>query len=227
MSSLYGSRGDHVAAAPQLRLGGAPGNANGLAETAARSGVDRRYDAQVLRQHAMAGIGSGQQRNNLDDALFSDLHRLPAVRSPDDGIGEIWRIEQSVRAFDEDGADLLDEAIEVVDVGQIEPALERCAEFGVGDLLRFELFPTARVNEDRVRKIDLSVGEAAIKLVPNEKGEAENEKRLASIRARAASGTSSRTPPRPIASSCASVRSPLPRSMLMRCSPRSPRATPA
>jgi hypothetical protein len=89
----------------------------------------------------MAGIGSGQQRDNLDNALFADLRGLPAVRSSDDDVGEVGRIQQSVRAFDEDRADLLDEAIEVEDVGQIEPALERGPELGVGDLLRFELFP--------------------------------------------------------------------------------------
>src|SRR6202035_1388307 len=108
---------------------------------------------------------------------------LPAMRPSDDDVGKIGRIEQSVRAFDEDRPDLLDEAIEVENAGQIEPMLERGPEFGVGDLLRFELFPTAGMNEDCVRKIDLSVGEGPVKLVPNEKGKAENEKRLGAVRA--------------------------------------------
>ena len=60
-SRVMSSRRDHVAAASQLRLRGATGNSDGLAETAACSGVDRRHDAHVLRQHAVAGIGSRQQ----------------------------------------------------------------------------------------------------------------------------------------------------------------------
>ena len=79
----------------------------------------------------MAGIRAGQQRDNLDNALFSDVRGLPAMRPSDDDVGKIGRIEQSVRAFDEDRPDLLDEAIEVENVGQIEPALERGPEFGV------------------------------------------------------------------------------------------------
>src|ERR1700693_2259162 len=183
MSSLYRSRGDHVAAAPQLSLRGATGNPDGLAETAASSSVNRRSDAHVLGQHAMTGIGSRQQRNDLDNAFFSNLRRLPAVRSAHNDVGEIGRVEQSVRAFDENGPDLLDEPIEVENVGQIEPALERGSELGVGDLLRFELFPAAGVNENRVGKIDLAIGESPIKLVPNEKGKAENEKWLRAVRA--------------------------------------------
>src|ERR1700679_328291 len=148
LSSLYRSRGDSVAAASQLGLRGATDNTDRLAETAAPSSVNRRDDAHVLRQHAMAGGRAGQQRDNLDDALFANISRLPAVWSPHDDVGEIGRIQQSVRAFDEDGADLLDEAIEIEDVGQIEPAFERSPELGVGDLLRFELFPAARMDED-------------------------------------------------------------------------------
>src|SRR3984885_3298821 len=183
VSLLCRSRGDHVAATSELSLRGATGNPDGLAETAASSSVDRRDDAHVLGQHAMTGIGSRQQRNDLDNAFFSNLHRLPAVRSPHNDVGEIGWIEQSVRAFDEDGPDLLDETIEVENVHQIEPALKRGPEVGVGDLLRLELFPTARMDEDRVGKIDLAIGEGSIKLVPNEKSEAENEKRRAAIRA--------------------------------------------
>src|SRR5215472_12423542 len=123
----------------------------------------------------MAGIGSRQQRHNLYDAFLSDLRRLPAVGLADNNVGEIGRVEQSVEPFDEDGADLLDEAIEVEDAAEIEPALERRAELGVGHLLRFELLPTARVNEDRRRKVERPIGEGAVELVPNEKGEAENE----------------------------------------------------
>src|SRR5262249_10826769 len=151
-------------------------NADRLPETASSAGVDRFHDAHVLGEHAMAGVGSGQQRDNLDDAFLSDFRGLPAMRSPHDDVGEIGRIEQSVRPFDERRADLLDEPIEVIDVREIEPALERCSELGVGDLLRFELLPTARVNENPAGKIHLSVGEAAIELVPDEEGEAENEK---------------------------------------------------
>src|SRR5579872_938913 len=183
LSAPAGSRGDHVAAASQLRFRRAADNADGLAETAARSGVDRRHDAQVLGQHAVTGIGTGQQRNDLDDALFSNLGRLPAVRPSDDDVGEVGWIEQSVRPLNEDGADLLDETIKVENVAEIESALERGAELGVGDALRLELFPSPRVNEDRVRKIELAVGKAPIKLVPDEKGEAENEKRFAPMRA--------------------------------------------
>src|ERR1700722_20284149 len=150
MSSLYRSRGDHVAAAPELSLRRATDDPDRLAETAASSSVNGRDDAHVLGQHAMTGIRTGQQRHNLDNALLSNLCRLPAVRPSDDDVGEIGGIEQSVRAFDEDRPDLLDEAVEVEDVGQIEPALERGSELGVGDLLRFALFPPPRVNEDRV-----------------------------------------------------------------------------
>ena len=184
MTAAFGacSCRDHIAAAPQLRLRRAPDNPDRFAETTARSGVDRRDNSHVLGQHAMARIGSRQQRDNLDDAFFSDVRRLPAMRPSDDDVGEVGRIEQSVGALDEDRPDLLDEAIEVEDVGQVEPALERRPEFGVGDLLRFELFPTARVNEDRVGKIDLAIGEAPIELVPNEKSEAENEKRFGAVR---------------------------------------------
>src|SRR3984957_12183340 len=159
MSSLCRSCGDHVAATPELSLRGAANNADGLAETAASASVNRRHDPHVLRQHAVARIGSGQQRNHLDDALFPDRRGLPAVRSPHDNVGEIWRIKQSVRPLDEDGANLLDEAIEVENVGHVEPALERSPELGVGDFLRFELFPAAGVDEDRVREIDLAIGE--------------------------------------------------------------------
>ena len=80
MSSLCRSRGDHVAAAPELSLRSAADNPNRFAETAASAGVNRLDDAHVLGQDAMAGIRSGQQRNNLDDPLFSDFRRLPAVR---------------------------------------------------------------------------------------------------------------------------------------------------
>src|SRR6202034_943100 len=102
MSSLCRSGGDHVAATPELGLRGAADNTDRLAETAASSGVNRRDDAHVLGQHAMAGIRAGQQRDNLDDALFSDVRGLPAMRPSDDDVGKIGRIEQSVRAFDED-----------------------------------------------------------------------------------------------------------------------------
>src|SRR5579871_4122066 len=135
-SALPGSCRDHVAAASELRLRRAPGDPNGFAEAAAPSRVDRRHDAQILGEHAVAGVGAGQQRNDLDHAFLSDRRRLPAVRPPDNDVGEVRRIEQSVWSLDEYRPDLLDEAIEVEDVLEAETALERGAELGVRDLLR-------------------------------------------------------------------------------------------
>src|SRR5271154_693811 len=181
--ALAASSGDHVAAASQLRLRGASGNANRFAVASTASSVDRRHDTQILGQHAVSGIGSGQQRNDLDHPFLSDPRRLPAVRPPDDDIGEIRRVEQSVRPLNEDGADLLDEAIEVEDVREIEPPFQGGPELGVRDLLRLKLLPSAGVNENGGRKIEFAVGEGPVKLVPNEKRKAEDEKRLLAVRA--------------------------------------------
>src|SRR5271154_2633850 len=152
--ALAASSGDHVAAASQLRLRGASGNADRFAVASTASSVDRRHDTQILGQHAVSGIGSGQQRNDLDHPFLSDSCRLPAVRPPDDDIGEIRRIEQSVRPLNEDGADLFDEAVEVEDVCEIEPPLQGGAELDVRNLLRLQLLPPAGVDENCVRKVE-------------------------------------------------------------------------
>src|SRR5262245_29976473 len=171
-------RRDDVTATSKLRSWQPSQDTDSFAHPPDRAIVDALHDPEVLRQNRVTGIGFWQQRYDLEQAGFPRGQRLQGSRIANDDVRVIGRIEKSIIAFDEDRAELLDEAIKIVDVANPEDGLELLSKDFIRDAHFLHFFPATRMNDDGVGKIEPTMLKGLEQLEPYEKREAKNQEWL-------------------------------------------------